>query len=792
MARRNKADEKRAERRARKRAAAAREGESRQRAEGSGQDAPEAKQKPPRKRPASRAKAESAAIGPPSDALGSPVATDAQVLVATDAQELSAAEKHRRRAAQRSRDRYARDAELGEIPAVVDPERRARCELDFWLAVHEYFLPACYPALSPMHRQVCGNLQAAAIDGGLFAQAIFRGAMKTTLAIWATVWALLYAHRRYVVLFAYKEDDAVDLMEDIKAELLENDKLLEDFPEVLYAVHAVGGNNQRARNQLYQGEKTGGAWEKTEIVLPKCGDSKCGHGVVRVRGQGNARGLRKRMPDGSRLRPDWFIGDDCENDDSAASAVRVEKLIGRIFKSWLPMAGHAGTIAGVLNGTIAARGAMIDKATDPHDERFAGWEKYRAPMLLSRSTAHETHWLGPYREIYITTGDGRTPAQRRRRATEYYEAHRAEMDAGAEVGWVGCYTPDKQEVSAVQHAYNFLIELGEEAFATECQNEPLKTEAEEVVLPASVIVRKQSPHKPGVVGPEATHLVAMVDQQDSVLYWGVAAFGDGLSGYLVEYGAWPDQKSLYFTLATLRTTLGAYYRDSPRPEHGGPGALLEEDAAIVAGLSDLERMLFSRRYARVGGGELAVDLMGVDQANGNRTDVIRKWIHTSPNKARIIGTQGRGIRAKDAPMAQWPHHAGERRGLEWVERRAKELGTRHLLYNTNYHKLGFFRALRLPSGSVGSLALPLVTSPARHQLFADHCQATSCDLVTSDAQERSAYEFADKPGADNHFFDVGVGLRVLAMVAGVRPPGAPARKAKTTARPRGPKQARRL
>jgi hypothetical protein len=46
------------------------------------------------------------------------------------------------------------------------------------------------------------------------------------------------------------------------------------------------------------------------------------------------------------------------------------------------------------------------------------------------------------------------------------------MDAGCLVSWEHCFDRDT-ELSAIQHAYNALIDDGEEVFASECQNEPL-------------------------------------------------------------------------------------------------------------------------------------------------------------------------------------------------------------------------------------------------------------------------------------------------------------------------------
>lgn len=725
-----------------------------------------------RKADAPRAEAGGKAAGPPSERAGSRVASGDQQPSGDEqlTRGPTAKEKHLSRAKARSRKIYADAAELGALPPVKDPERRARCADDAWAFIHAYCLAPGMAELSALHKTVVDNIARSMIDGDLYAQAIARGFAKTTIAIWCIVWAALNGHCRYLVLFGYDKPAAIDLLEDVKAELLENEALLEDYPEVLVAVRAIDGNNQRARSQTHEGEKTLARWQTDLIVLPKCGDSVAGLCVIRARPQGNARGLRYRLPNGQRQRPDYFLADDVENDDTAASARRVESLIGRIFKAWIPMAGHFGRIAGVINGTIAARGAMIDQATDPDNSRFAMFKKVRVPLVQSWANpdAHKRHWLGEYRNrlIAFASDDEGACAAAESRATRYYLDHREEMDAGCVVSWEGAVSPG--EVSAIQHAYNLLIRIGAEAFATECQQDPLVSDDEAIVLPATVIVRKQHGLEPGVLDPGTTHVICVTDQQDTLLYWVVAAFGDHLSGHVVDYGSWPDQGLGYFSLKQAEETLQEYYSKSPLPEHGGVGADVETDAALTLGLTDLTANLFARRWPVAGGGQRGLDLFGVDVANGNRTKILQNWMLHSPHFARLIGMQGVGVTAKRTPLAGWERKKGERRGIEWIERRVGD-GVRHAFWNTNYHAKGSFDALRLPHGSVGSLALPKVEDPAMLQMLADHTAARTCVKVT--ANERSVHEFSDKPGADNHLGDCLIGLRPLAMIAGVTPPG---------------------
>ena len=79
----------------------------------------------------------------------------------------------------------ARNAELsaigrdiGEIPEVVDPERKARAETDFRLFCEAYFPRTFCLPWSDDHLRVIAKIEQAVLRGGLFAMAMPRGSGK--------------------------------------------------------------------------------------------------------------------------------------------------------------------------------------------------------------------------------------------------------------------------------------------------------------------------------------------------------------------------------------------------------------------------------------------------------------------------------------------------------------------------------------------------------------------------------------------------------------------------------------
>ena len=117
--------------------------------------------------------------------------------------------------------------DIGELPAVVNPDRKTRSESDFRFFCESYFPLTFHLPWSPDHLKVIGKIEEAVIRGGLFAMAMPRGSGKTTVCECACIWAVLHGHRDFVCLIGSDEGHAMDMLESIKMELDGNDLLLE-------------------------------------------------------------------------------------------------------------------------------------------------------------------------------------------------------------------------------------------------------------------------------------------------------------------------------------------------------------------------------------------------------------------------------------------------------------------------------------------------------------------------------------------------------------------------------------
>ena len=137
-------------------------------------------------------------------------------------------------------------------------------------------------------------------------------------------------------------------------------------------------------------------------------------------------------------------------------------------------------------------------------------------------------------------------------ATEFYRENRAAMDEGARVAWPERHNAD--ELSAIQNAMNLRLR-NESAFFAEYQNEPIVESEGEEMLTAEEIAAKTNGYARSVLPLGASHLTMFIDVQQKAIFWLIAAWEENFTGYILDYGTWPDQRRAYFTLRDIRRTL---------------------------------------------------------------------------------------------------------------------------------------------------------------------------------------------------------------------------------------------
>ena len=88
--------------------------------------------------------------------------------------------------------------DIGAIPEVVDPGRKAAAKSDLQLFCHTYLHQTFTLAWSPDHLKVIARIEQAVLRGGLSAFAMPRGSGKTSIAEAGGLWAIGYGHRQFL------------------------------------------------------------------------------------------------------------------------------------------------------------------------------------------------------------------------------------------------------------------------------------------------------------------------------------------------------------------------------------------------------------------------------------------------------------------------------------------------------------------------------------------------------------------------------------------------------------------
>ena len=644
--------------------------------------------------------------------------------------------------------------DIGTIPEVVDPQRKAKAEADFRLFCEAYFPEAFCLPWSDDHLKVIGKIETAVLRGGLFAMAMPRGSGKTTLAETACIWAMLTGAREFVCLIGSDAGHARSMLESIKVEFETNERLLEDYPEAVFPIHALERIHNRAKGQLCNGRHTRIVWTADEIVLPTIPDSKASGAIIRVAGiESRIRGMKFKRADGRAARPSLVVLDDPQTDESARSAPQTRARMDTLNGAILNLAGPGQKISGIMPCTVIRPGDMADQILDR--DTHPAWQGERTKLVYS-FPSNEKLW-DQYAQIradsFRNDGDGHE-------ATEFYRQHRREMDAGAVIAWPERHNTD--ELSALQHAMNLKLQ-DERAFWAEYQNEPLpEDEGDTDMLTAEQVAGKTNGHQRGVVPMGASHLTMFVDVQGKALFHTVVAWEDDFTGYLIDYGTYPDQGRAYFTLRDVQRTLG----------RAAPGAGLE--GSIYAGLEKLTADYLSRRWRRDDGAELQVERCLIDANWGQSTDVVYQFCRQSAHSAVVMPSHGRYVGASSVPFSEYKRKRGERTGHHWrIPNVHGRRQVRHVLIDTNYWKSFIHARLAVAIGDIGCMSL-FGRDSSRHQLLAEHVTAEY--RVRTEARGRVVDEWKLRAGnPDNHWLDCLVGCAVAASVQGAVLPGTEAK-----------------
>jgi hypothetical protein len=649
-------------------------------------------------------------------------------------------------ARERNAETSKKGRDIGELPAVRDPDRKAKGGESLAFFCKAYLPLIFFLPWSKDHRKIIAKLERIIRGSGKLAQAMPRGSGKTMLCLAASLWAILYGYRRFVSIVASKAEKGEQLLDFLKTWIETREELAADFPEAIYAIRKLERIAGRLKGQLYNGEPTRIEWSADKIVFPTIPGNPSSGSIVMTCGLkgSDIRGQVHALSSGEAIRPDLVLLDDPQTRESAWSELQCRQREAIIAGDVLGMAGPGHNLAAMACVTIIRPDDLADRLVDR--KKHPEWQGERMKMVYAFPKRVEL-W-DQYAQILrdSLTGDGDGSA-----ATEFYRRHFDEMNEGAEVAWQERF--EQQEISGLQHAMNWKIR-DEKQFLSECQNEPAQENLNLVNrLTAFEICMKLNGRKDRDIPAKCSHVTGMIDVHDRLLYYTVCHWEENFDGGLCIYGTWPEQPLAYFTLHNAPQGLADLY-----PGRG-------KDGLIFAGLEELIKRLLAERFKRDDGAEMQLERLLVD--TGYVPTVVGNVIRLINNPV-VMPSRGFSIKAEGKPFAEYKPEAGAVIGHHWRIAPAPAIKMRTLFIDVNYWKSFFADRLATPLGDAGCFSL-FGSSPHRHQLLADHW----CSQISERTFGRGRWVdvWMQRPEHfDDHLHDTAVGCAAAASSLGCRLP----------------------
>lgn len=260
-------------------------------------------------------------------------------------------------------------------------------------------------------------------EGQRDALAAPRGEAKSTkVSMSFVLWCIITGIKWYPVIIMDAFEQAVEMLEAVKAELDSNPRLLGDFPE------ATG---------------QGRVW-RAGVILTKNGR--------KVEAFGSAKKIRGRRH--GPHRPDLAIMDDIENDENVTTPAQRDKLQSFVTKGVLNLGPPDDSMDAVIIGTVLHYDSVLARflrnplwnrqvfrAIIQWPDRMDLWEQFEALLL-----------------------NGATPQTGLAAAMALYNGRKTEMDQGAIVSWPSIRPLVKLMIKRARE--------GHDAFDSEQQNDP--------------------------------------------------------------------------------------------------------------------------------------------------------------------------------------------------------------------------------------------------------------------------------------------------------------------------------
>jgi hypothetical protein len=478
-------------------------------------------------------------------------------------------------------------------------------------------------------------------------------------------------------------------------------------------VKRLDGIPLRANGQLCRGKPTFIKWG-SKIVFPSVDESvaagNAGCVIEAVGIGGSIRGRRHTDSEGVKRRPDFALLDDPQDREDAESQNETDKRERIIRADVLGMAGHKKKIASMMLCTVIKKDDLADKMLSHklHPE----WRGEKTAMVTRFPKAKDTLWL----RYFILRREGLADGDNGEEANRFYHKNRKAMDEDAVVSWPARHGKGE---SAIQYAMNLLCDLGEEAFASEYQNEPIENVVnmtrldEEIVLTRIGIQPRNEP-------PSGTAFtLAGIDVNLYGLTFCVAAFRNDWTASIIDYGMTSD---------------------------GGRQRAEMTDQQYVA-------TMLAATLNEIDGRAYADKLNGVLVDRGYMADAVKSVLRSTKKRYSLAASLGRATKEYKPPKD------ARRAGNGWYEKDMDAVNT--IVHNTDLYRVQAQRAFLLASGVPGGASLWKDTT-RQHRTFSQQI----CNEFLCGVNDDGKHDWRQKPNTRHDALDALVMCYAGAAVMG--------------------------
>lgn len=725
----------------------------------------------------------------------------------------------------------------------IDWKRRCDCREDLKLFLETYMEMVFELEWATDHLDAIELIQYTILKGGMFCLALPRGYGKTAIAQGAVIWAAVYGHRNYIVWIGDEQGSADESLESIRTELFINDHLRADFPEVCWPIVCCGNKMNLVRYQLYNRQNVETVLGVDElrlglIFLTKeeaqvykdngCGKdlrklkldpikmysdeiersseyymAKSAGAVIFSKGiSGGIRGETHKHPlTGELRRPDLFVADDVQTDKVAGSPSSVTRVVRHMDGAVKGLAGPRESISGFMLCTVIQPGDVSDTYLDPIKK--PEWKGQRRSMVIQwpkgvTETEILNYGAGAHWQEYSRL---RLQSLRQKKsikmASDYYLAHRDEMDDGFVTSWDQNYNASAKaggmrEYSSQQHAMELRL-TNAVTFASEYQNKPMREIGENtIILTVQDILKRIHPTRErGVIPREHFWSSIYVDLQDEMMWWAAISGDDKFNTFVVDYNTYPPLYGWHITkreAARMCRLSNAFLEAEPAMrEHARRTASdtwkAPFEAKIRWGLEQIWDMFRERPFLNEEGSPVQFKI-GIDSQWGRARNIVYQFC-MDHRDARIIPCHGKFIGATSKQFNEYTVRPTTMVGDHWMLGPSEWEKLFHLLIDTNYWKSFLHARLASPPGTPGEMNI-FHEQEVMHEMLAMHLvDSEYCMMVESRGRRVEEWQvYPDKP--DNDLLDCLAGALCLGSTFGVQPKGqtAPLNKKKKSVRER--------